>query len=318
MSEEIGNRINEILLNFIKGNDVLIERRRQLLCAKLGGYGLVDANIMNVCIKASWMDRWKRETDKSDLLAHLACNGEQRIDAWRVDSSFLKDQGIPVLEDIVKKWEIFKSKFYEWGDNISMAEIFGNSSLSGQHRESGERIFGNVRWQGLRARLQEIQLRNIWDDRRMVKSKQEVEQTMGEQISWAEYFRLRMVVQEIREQYLVRDIGTEKVMVHIDDWVTGRKKGCKRYRRIMAGKGSRMYEEQSPLGILAGITLWGNGMGGMSRELVEYTYGLWAVGILSADYKDFLFKMVHGKLYMNGQRANFEDVCRADVYILWN
>jgi hypothetical protein len=177
MSEEIGNRINEILLNFIKGNDVLIERRRQLLCAKLGGYGLVDANIMNVCIKASWMDRWKRETDKSDVLSRLACNGEQRIDAWRVDSSFLKDQGIPVLEDIVKKWEMFKSKFYEWGDNINMAEIFRNSSLSGQNGESGERIFGIVRWQGLRARFREIQLRYIWDNRRMVKSKQEVEQT---------------------------------------------------------------------------------------------------------------------------------------------
>jgi hypothetical protein len=117
-----------------------------------------------------------------------------------------------------------------------------------------------------------------------------------------------MVVQEIREQYPVRDMGTETVMVHIDEWVTGRKRGCKRYRRIMTGKGSRVYEEQCPLGIAAGITLWGNGMGGMSRDLVEYNYGLWAVGILSADYKDFLFRMVHGKLYMNGQRANFEDV----------
>ncbi len=49
-------------------------------------------------------------------------------------------------------------------------------------------------------------------------------------------------------------------------------------------------------------------MGGMNRGLVETHYGLWAIGILSADYKDFLFRMVHGKLYMNAQRANFEDI----------
>jgi hypothetical protein len=98
------------------------------------------------------------------------------------------------------------------------------------------------------------------------------------------------------------------VTIHIDEWVTGRKGGCKRYRRIMTGKGSRMYDEQCPLGIAAGITLWGNRMGGMSRNLVEENYGLWAIGILGAEYKEFLFRLVHGKLYMNGQRANFEDV----------
>ncbi len=60
MSEQHGDRINEIFLNFVKGSDRLLERRRQLLSASLGGYGLVDVNIMNVCVKSSWMDRWKR------------------------------------------------------------------------------------------------------------------------------------------------------------------------------------------------------------------------------------------------------------------
>jgi hypothetical protein len=308
MSEEIGNRINELMLNYVKGNDVLIERRRQLLCANLGGYGLVDANIMNVCIKASWLDRWKRESVKSDVLARVAWNGEVRMEAWKIDSENLRDKGLPIVEDIIKKWENFKTKFYEWGDNINMAEIFGNSTLSEHNGGIGERIFGQERFQLLRERIRETQLGNIWDDRRVVKSKVEVENGIGAQISWAEYFRLRTVLQEIRERYPIRVRETRVLMVHIDEWVTGRKRGCKRYRHIMTGKGSKIYEEQSPIGIAAGITLWGNGMGGMSRVIVETHYGLWAIGILSADYKEFLFRMVHGKLYMNGQRANFEDV----------
>jgi hypothetical protein len=56
LRDEYGDRINEILLEFVKGRDRLIERRRQLLCPELGGYGLVDAKIMNVCMKASWVE----------------------------------------------------------------------------------------------------------------------------------------------------------------------------------------------------------------------------------------------------------------------
>jgi hypothetical protein len=60
LDKNTGNRMNEILPNFIKGRDRLIERRRQLLHTALGGYGMVDMNIMNACMKASWIERWKR------------------------------------------------------------------------------------------------------------------------------------------------------------------------------------------------------------------------------------------------------------------
>ena len=43
MENQYGSRINEIMLNFVKGTDRMIERRRQTLCAELGGYGIVDA-----------------------------------------------------------------------------------------------------------------------------------------------------------------------------------------------------------------------------------------------------------------------------------
>jgi hypothetical protein len=48
----------------------------------------------------------------------------------------------------------------------------------------------------------------------------------------------------------------------------------------------------------------------MGRDLVEANYGLWSKAILDAGYKDFLFKLVHGKLYLNNQLANFADVER--------
>jgi hypothetical protein len=57
LDNEHAIRINEIMLSFVKGTDRLIERRRQTLCAELGGYGIVDVNVMDLCVKTSWIER---------------------------------------------------------------------------------------------------------------------------------------------------------------------------------------------------------------------------------------------------------------------
>jgi hypothetical protein len=46
----------------------------------------------------------------------------------------------------------------------------------------------------------------------------------------------------------------------------------------------------------------------MGRELVELNYGMWKTSLLDPAFKNFLFKLVHGKLYLNAQLANFGEV----------
>jgi hypothetical protein len=142
-----------------------------------------------------------------------------------------------------------------------------------------------------------------------IRDKIQVERNLGVNISWVEYFRLRTEVTQLMVMYPRRVDGliTEQ---SVDEFMTGRKRGCKRYRKIMEGKNSRKYEENSPVNIATGNTLWGEYMGQMGRELIERNYKLWSCAILESGYKDFLFKYVHGKLYLNNQLANFADVRR--------
>ena len=46
----------------------------------------------------------------------------------------------------------------------------------------------------------------------------------------------------------------------------------------------------------------------MNRVRIELNYGLWKIGFLGAKFKEFLFRLVHGKLYVNQILANFADV----------
>jgi hypothetical protein len=82
----------------------------------------------------------------------------------------------------------------------------------------------------------------------------------------------------------------------------------------MEGKYSKKYEVNPPMTIQSGLTLWGNYIELMGRDLVEMNFGLWSCATLESGYKEFLFKYVHGKLYLNSQLANFADVTRSCTF----
>jgi hypothetical protein len=309
LRDEYGDRINEVLLEFVKGRDRLIERRRQLLCPELGGYGLVDAKIMNVCMEASWVERWKRELPNIDYMVATVWNIHERIGTGAITLSNIQGKGLPIMEDIVKAWLEFKSTFYEWGNNIKKAQVFGNESILVGGIKVEDLVFEERRYREIEGMLYNVTMENICNEMGGIKEKVQLERTMGITLSWVEYFRMRTEITNITIRYPRREQGltTEQ---NIDEYTSGKKRGCKRYRRIMEGKYSKKYIENGPVGIAAAITLWGGYIGDMGRELIERNYKLWTCAILESGYKDILFKYLHGKLYLNNQLANFADVRR--------
>jgi hypothetical protein len=112
---------------------------------------------------------------------------------------------------------------------------------------------------------------------------------------------------EIKEKF-PRKIDGLSTEVELGEFVSGRRRGCKRYRTIWNGKWSKTFMDNTPMNVAAGITLWGDDMRRMGRKTVELNYKLWSLVALESGFKDFLFKLMHGKLYLNNQLANFADV----------
>jgi hypothetical protein len=71
-------------------------------------------------------------------------------------------------------------------------------------------------------------------------NKVQVERNLGIVISWAEYYRMRTELTNVVARYPRKTFGlcTEQSM---DEFTSGRKRGCKRYRRIMEGRNSKKY-----------------------------------------------------------------------------
>jgi len=67
MSKVNGDKVNEIMANYVKGSDRLIAKNRWFVARELGGYGLVDAHILNTCIKSSWINKWIINVESLDI-----------------------------------------------------------------------------------------------------------------------------------------------------------------------------------------------------------------------------------------------------------
>ncbi len=149
---------------------------------------------------------------------------------------------------------------------------------------------------------------DFFTDMGRLKEKQELEERWGIQINWAEYFRLRGALVRIQRRYRF-DWTSSVVGRSLETFIASKGKGCGRYRRVLRGKWSRGYMENDPRAITENV------MGGVrveweNRVICEMNFKLWTLSYLQAEFKNFCFRLVQGRLYLNQQRARFAEVGR--------
>jgi hypothetical protein len=81
----------------------------------------------------------------------------------------------------------------------------------------------------------------------------------------------------------------------------------KRLRMIYDGKRGRKYKSSNPSNIASLRTLWGARVDQKERKYIEWNLRIWTISILEARFKDFCFKLLHGRLYLNLALSHFSD-----------
>ena len=164
--------MNEVIVDFVNGRERKIAPERWFMTRKLGGYGLTDLKIMNLCIKASWVRRWYMNKNLQDYPEVIVLKGN-RTKPDIINTDEINREGWKCLGEIMKKWIQYKSMFYKVGRNMLAAKVFNNEILVEGGGISTVKAMGRVREQELEGRLKLMNLRDFLGEDNMMKSKNE-------------------------------------------------------------------------------------------------------------------------------------------------
>jgi hypothetical protein len=109
------------------------------------------------------------------------------------------------------------------------------------------------------------------------------------------YFRLRTLIQ-------VRIDGindTEERGHNVSIMMSRGKISSSKLRKKIVGKNSGIYRQNDPRRMPSLRTLWGPRVDNMDRKCIELNLKVWKVSVLEPGLKDFCFKLLYGRLYLN-------------------
>jgi len=175
------------------------------------------------------------------------------------------------------------------GRNREEIIVFGNRMLEGMDDTLEIRIFGRNRYAGLRDRLKGIRYKDFLSEDGMLLDMNMINMKLRVNISWAEYFRLRIELENI-EEFIGERIDEEEGRT-LDKAVINKARGCKRFWMAMVGRRSYFYKQNDPREIASGRTLLGNGIEELSRVKIELNFGAWKINFLESRFKEFLFRL---------------------------
>jgi len=274
-----------------------------------GGLGLLKIEELDTAMKCAWINRWKKEGRKVDITGHRVLRTGRHGDVERINKDDV-GKNYPCARGIAEAWHKFREKMYENDGNMYKAVIFGNPGLRNRMgiMLGGGNIFGRVRYERIRQHLEEIKVGEVCEEEG-IKNKEDINQILGIQLTDVEYGKLRDSIKHLRKKYKpeweLKESGKT-----IKDWLEPIKKGSKKYRNIMSGRGSRVYKKFKFEDIRPINTLWTQLEIPMEERLLSCGMILWNVREIDTDMRQYIFKWNQGMIHGNTVISHFGEVDR--------
>jgi hypothetical protein len=192
---------------------------------------------------------------------------------------------------------------------IYEAKIFSNPEITSSVGQKLElTIFHGNRQEEVLDSLQTIRLSGILNERGALKEKIDIEPLIPG-LSRSEFLRLRSEINCVLRKYKPRWEMSKEAM-NIGDFLAGIKKGSKKFRNKMSGRGSPGYATFVSTSIRPVNTLWTQLGIDIDEKLVSIGFTLWKMKFLNLNFREFLFKMSQGLIHGNTVVSHFGNVDR--------
>jgi hypothetical protein len=191
-----------------------------------GGIGLLKLSKLDIAMKSTWVNRWKREGHLVDI------TGSQVISTARNESiEYTNKDPIslarhPCARGIANAWHEFRNKVYENDGNVFSAGIFSNLGIRNRMGEmlGGGNIFGRGRYELIQEQIWDIPL-GVFCVEEGIREKWEIQNIMGINLTNLEYGKLRGSIKYVHSKFkpLWEMRGKGK---NITEWLAPIKKGA--------------------------------------------------------------------------------------------
>jgi hypothetical protein len=213
----------------------------------------------------------------------------------RVGNQQMIGRGNLITRIITEKWIMYKRKFYDVGRNMLMAKVFGNLGLGNLNTKVENMVFERNRRMNIGRNIEEIRLKDLLTPEGEIEQKNTLEVVIGTRLNFAEFFRLRNIVYELKNR--TRGEGNARKLEIIG---IGKVRGGGHLRKIL--------KDRNELEKLRDLPYLRTQVGNMELDVkvISIWQESWNYGKLNPKLRNFLFKQGHGQVLFNREINRFD------------
>jgi hypothetical protein len=149
-----------------------------------------------------------------------------------------------------------------------------------------------------------VKVKDLLNEQGFVLDKEGMEEKTRLRLSMVEFFRLRTVMNRLKGL----GMGNVGLVRKLKEVLVGKNQGGGILRRMLVVKWKR--DDVTSIGLIRSID--DQFIIGMADKMLGMTVGLWNEMAIPAGLREFIFKYINGRLYLNSSRARFDKAVRPE------
>jgi hypothetical protein len=225
-------RMSDLITNFVCG-EINIASKRLFLPVTMGGLGLFELDPFLSAQKCSWIHRAGDLNDKWKLILHLLSNGN-RIN---IRKSFIDQSALPVLHGIASSYEKFLTGFTKYNENFWGSPLYENGAHMVSLRQKiwlTSNFFDPQFFMLHKVKILNLKVRDFYINKDTMLTFQNFCINTQIPLTRDQFNTLKSTCSMAKQKYSKKEVNKEKC-TELSDFINRRKKGCKRYRKMIIG-----------------------------------------------------------------------------------
>jgi hypothetical protein len=284
-----------MITNFVQGN-LNIAQKRLFLPTCMGGLGLFELNNFLAAQQCAWISRAQDLNDRWKILLYFYSLGNVN----NIRTSMVNKNECPVLYNIVESYEKFLGGYSKHNENFWDSYIFENGAHMVSLRQKKQLtadFFDADFFEREKCKIIKLTVRNFYLNKNTLISFDQFRTDYDLNFNREQFNKIRDMCKMAKTKYLKKE-GSKEKCVPVSDFMNRKKKGCKRYRKMLTGE----IENYIPHNI---VKFAESTETVINLETSKKLNTIWSNTALGNSTRTFLFKLHNNTLGYNQSVAHF-------------